>query len=149
METTDTKGTKELIEALNPESELRAVARKEEEFIERRRLEKDDKRKSVFRRGINYLGQKTRNASRYIGQGTAKLAKDLGQGLRGTRKAIGSLFQKPLPKPRNSYLMSKGAEERLAASLDTPYTNPIIEPLLKPKRIPRKKRSRVSNYLPQ
>jgi len=57
----DTKGTKELIRALNPESELRALARNEEnqeEFIERARLQKDNKRKSVFRRGINYLKNK-------------------------------------------------------------------------------------------
>jgi hypothetical protein len=54
----DTKGTKELIRALNPESELRAVAKQEEEFIERARLKKDSKRNSVFRRGINYLKNK-------------------------------------------------------------------------------------------
>jgi hypothetical protein len=54
----DTKGTKELIRALNPESELRAVAKQEEEFIERARLQKDNKRKSVFKRGINYLKNK-------------------------------------------------------------------------------------------
>jgi len=54
----DTKGTKELIRALNPESELRAVAKQEEEFIERARLKKDSKRNSAFRRGINYLKNK-------------------------------------------------------------------------------------------
>jgi hypothetical protein len=56
----DTKGTKELIRALNPESELRAVAKQEEEFIERAQLRRDSKRNSVFRRGINYMTKKLR-----------------------------------------------------------------------------------------
>ena len=120
----DTKGTKEIIRALNPESELRAVARKEEEFIERAQLRRDSKRNSVFRSGIDYL--KRRGV----------------QGLRGTRKAIGSLFQKPLPKTRriprantpnipikvkrpmkNVPFENYGAEGRLAAK--SSYNNPM------------------------
>ena len=55
MDRRDTKGTRELIKALNPESELRAVDKQEEEFIERAQLRRDTKRNSVFRRGIKYL----------------------------------------------------------------------------------------------
>ena len=120
----DTKGTKEIIKALNPGSEIRAIDKKEEEFIERAQLRRDSKRDSVFRSGIDYL--KRRGA----------------QGLRGTRKAIGSFFQKPLPKTRripranipnitnkvkrpmeNVPFEYYGAEGRLAAPGS--YNNPI------------------------
>lgn len=55
MDRRDTKATRELIKALNPESELRALAKKEEEFVERAQLNRNTKRNSVFRRGIKYL----------------------------------------------------------------------------------------------
>ena len=55
MDRKDTKATRELIRALNPESELRAVDKQEEEFIERAQLRRDTKRNSVFRKGIKYL----------------------------------------------------------------------------------------------
>jgi hypothetical protein len=129
----DTKGTKEIIKALNPGSEIRAVARKEEEFIERAQLRRDSKRDSVFRSGIDYLKRR----------GT--------QGLRGTRKAIGSFFQKPLPKTRriprenrpdipikvkrpmkNVPFENYGAEARLAAP--SSYNNPMFNKTRKVKR---------------
>ena len=129
----DTKGTKEIIKALNPGSEIRAIDKKEEEFIERAQLRRDSKRDSVFRRGIDYLKRR----------GT--------QGLRGTRKAIGSFFQKPLPKTRripranttnipikvkrpmkNVPFENYGAEGRLAAP--SSYNNPMFNKTRKVKR---------------
>ena len=102
MDRRDTKGTRELIKALNPESELRAVDKQEEEFIERAQLRRDTKRNSVFRKGIKYLKKKgsqglrrTRNAASYVGRKTGDAASYVGQKtgnaanafVRGTRYA--------------------------------------------------------------
>uniref|UniRef100_A0A6C0D5K3 Uncharacterized protein n=1 Tax=viral metagenome TaxID=1070528 RepID=A0A6C0D5K3_9ZZZZ len=78
----DTKGTKELIKALNPDSELRAIIQQEKSFIETSKLAQSESKQKAFRRGIKTL----KNATR--------------KGLRRTRKAIGSLFQKPFPKTK-------------------------------------------------
>ena len=62
----DTKGTKELIKALNPEYELRAQIKKEEEFVETRKLAQDQRKKSVFQQGVNYLSRKLKRKSKKI-----------------------------------------------------------------------------------
>ena len=60
----DTKGTKELIKALNPESELRASNQKEKQFIQTSELVKDERKKGAFQRGINYLKGKSKKGKK-------------------------------------------------------------------------------------
>ena len=55
----DTKDTKEIIKALNPKYELKASIQKEKEFLELRNLNQA-KKQSVFKKGYNYLSNKTR-----------------------------------------------------------------------------------------
>lgn len=73
----DTKGTKELIIALNPNYELRASIQKEKEFIETSRLVQDEQKKKAFKTGINYLKNKSKKiVNRFRGKkSTRKIRK--------------------------------------------------------------------------
>jgi hypothetical protein len=62
----DTKDTKELIKALNPKYELKASIQKEKEFIEARELAKNNRKKSIFQRGVNYLKNKGKGTKKNI-----------------------------------------------------------------------------------